>query len=116
MNEDALRRIEQRLGPDVIDRIVALPGADLTTVMLEVARRRAAALEPADVLRRYETDRFVRPGAIAPAAIARIEAALFDALPEGFEPVELAPVVPLGAHGLAGVDQSRVVTTVRMSE
>jgi len=116
VNDDALRRIERELGPDVLDRLAALPGADLTTVMLEIARRRVDALDPSDVLRRYETDRFVRPGAVDPAAVRRIEDTLIAALPPRFETVALSPVVPLGAHRIAGVDQSRVLTTVRSNE
>ena len=116
MNEDALRRIERDLGPEVIDRIAALRGADLTTLMLEVARRRTDGVTSNDVLRRYETDRFVSPGPFPPSTIARIEATLFASLPDGFEPLVLSPVAPLGAHRIAGVDQSRVVTTVRSNE
>jgi hypothetical protein len=116
VNEDAIRRIADRLGPGVIEAIVGLPGADITTLMLEIARRRAETVDAADVLRRFETDRFVRPGAIDVNMIHRVEAALFAALPNGFEPVTLSPVVPLGTHRLGGVDQSRVVSTVRSNE
>jgi hypothetical protein len=116
VNEDALRRIEHGLGPDVIDRIAALRGSDLTTLMLEIARRRTDGITPADVVRRYQTDRFVGPGPFAPSTIADIEATLFAALPDGFEQVVLSPVAPLGAHRIAGVDQSRVLTTVRSNE
>jgi hypothetical protein len=116
VNEDALRRIEHDLGPDVIDRIAALRGSDLTTLMLEIARRRTDGTTPADVVRRYESDRFVGPGPFAPSTIADIEATLFATLPDGFAQLVLSPVAPLGAHRIAGVDQSRVVTTVRSNE
>jgi hypothetical protein len=116
VNEDAIRRVERELGPEAIDRVAALPGADLTTLMLEIARRRTEDIGPANVLRRYETDRFVGPGPFPPSTIARIEEILFGALPDGFEPLVLSPVAPLGAHRIAGVDQSRVVTTGRSSE
>jgi hypothetical protein len=116
VNEDALRRIEDELGPNVIDRIVGLPGADVTTVMLEIARRRAAKLDAAEVMRRYRADRFVGPAGVAVEPIRRVETALFSALPDGFETIVLSPVAPLGTHHLAGVDQSRVVTTVRANE
>ena len=46
-------------GIEVVERLAGLSGSDFTTVMLEVARRRAAAQTPATVLRRYRTDRFV---------------------------------------------------------
>jgi hypothetical protein len=116
VNENALRRIRRQLGPDVIDQIAGSSGADVTTVMLEIARRRAEALDAADVLRRYETDRFVRPGGIESDVVRGIETALFAALPDGFGSIVLSPVAPFGAHRLAGVDQSRVVSTVRSSE
>jgi hypothetical protein len=116
VNQDAIRRVERDLGPEAIDRIAALPGADLTTLMLEIARRRTEDIGPPEVLRRYETDRFVGPGPFPPSTIARIEETLFGALPDGFEPLVLSPVAPLGAHRIAGVDQSRVVTTARSSE
>jgi hypothetical protein len=116
VNEDAIRRIADRLGPGAIEAIVGLPGSDVTTLMLEIARRGAEAVDAADVLRRYETDRFVRPGSIGIDVINRVDAELFASLPGGFEPVVLSPVVPLGTHRLGGVDQSRVVSTVRSNE
>src|SRR5689334_8644436 len=44
-------------GGTAADVLAALPGADLTTVQLEVARRRAARLSGPDVLRRHREDR-----------------------------------------------------------
>jgi hypothetical protein len=116
VNEDAIRRVEQELGPEVVDRIAGLRGADLTTLLLEVARRRTQDMAPSDVLHRYETDRFVGVGAFPPSTISGIEASLFATLPDGFERLVLSPVAPLGAHRIAGVDQSRVITTVRSNE
>src|ERR1700753_3550589 len=62
---DALDRVAREIGgTEVVDRLAALSGSDFTTVMLEVARRRAARETPATVLRRYQRDRFVRPGGL----------------------------------------------------
>jgi hypothetical protein len=61
MNEDALRRVTADVRPNVVDALVAMAGSDLATLMLEVSRRRAEALDPVDVLHRYATDRFVTP-------------------------------------------------------
>jgi hypothetical protein len=47
VNEDAIRRIADRLGPGAIEAIVGLPGSDVTTLMLEIARRRAEAVDAA---------------------------------------------------------------------
>ena len=61
--EDILDRVLSRIGGiETVERLAALSGSDLTSVLLEVARRRAARETPASVLRRYQRDRFVRPG------------------------------------------------------
>jgi len=96
--KDVLDRVLPRIGgSDTLDRLAALSGSDFTSVMLEVARRRAARETPASVLRRYERNRFVRPGPAA-GAIRRAEDALLGCLPGDVEVVLLAPLVPLGAH------------------
>jgi hypothetical protein len=116
VNDDALARVSRSLPSGAIDALAGLPGADLTTVMLEIARRRAERSTAAEVLRRYERDRFVRPGEVDPASIRLVERRLFGGLPPGFEEVALAPLTPIGTHRIAGVAQSRLVTTDRPKE
>ncbi len=115
----ALRRVVGELGGAGLLDVLAdeLPGSDLTTLLLEVFRRRAERLSPADVLRRYRSDRFVAPATVDFAALRRTEDAMLGALPGGFETVVLAPVLPLGAHtAAAGVDPRNVVATIRATE
>jgi hypothetical protein len=103
-------------GGTAADVLAALPGADLTTVQLEVARRRAKRLAPADVLRRHRDDRFVAASPLPFASLRRIEDALLGAA-SGFDLVTLAPVVPLGTHSVVtGLAQHRVVPTGRGTE
>ncbi|MEU5264356.1 hypothetical protein [Amycolatopsis sp. NPDC021455] len=98
------------------DVLAELPGADLTTVQLEVARRRAARLSGPDVLRRHRDDRFVAPSPLPFAALRRVEDALLGAA-SAFDLVTLAPLVPLGTHSaVAGLAQHRVVPTGRGTE
>jgi hypothetical protein len=114
----ALDRVAREIGGmELVDRLAALSGSDFTTVMLEVARRRAARETPASVLRRYRHDRFVRPGGTPWRATRRAEDALLGCLPPDTEVVPLAPLAPLGAHSaLATVSQHKVVTAVRACE
>src|SRR5215471_5437071 len=115
----ALRRVVDEVGGPAFVELLAdeLAGADLTTLLLEVFRRRAARVSPAEVFRRYRTDRFVAPAAIDLAALRRAEDAVLGALPSGFESVVLAPVVPLGTHAAAGdVDPRNVIATIRGTE
>ena len=116
--EDALERVLARIGGiGTVERLAGLSGSDFTSVMLEVARRRAARETPASVLRRYERDRFVRPGHSSVRAVRRAEDALLGCLPDDVEVVLLAPLVPLGAHSALGpVSQHKVVTTIRACE
>jgi hypothetical protein len=114
----ALRRVLREAGdPALADRLAGLSGTALTTLLLEVLRRQALRLGPADVMRRYGSDRFVAPSATSFAALRRAEDGLLAALPAGFEVLTLAPVLPLGAHSAVGtVDPRNVVATVRGSE
>lgn len=94
-----------------------LAGADLTTVLLDVARRRAASLSPAQVMAQYRSDRFVQPGTVEIRRLIELEMAALDAVAARFEPVLTSPLAPLGTHStVADVHQDRVVTTMRGTE
>ena len=115
----ALRRVLGKAGgPELLDLLAdEISGADLTTLLLEMYRRRAQRLSPADVMRRYRADRFVAPAPISFAALRCAEDALVSALPEGFDVLMLAPVLPLAAHSaVSTVDPRKVIATVRGSE
>ncbi len=115
---DAVGRVARAIGgPEVVELLAALSGSDFTSVMLEVVRRRAAKETPATVLRRYQRDRFVRPGGTPWRSSRRAEDALIGCLPPQTAVVPLAPLVPLGTHSaLATVSQHKVVTAIRACE
>ncbi len=118
-SRQALRRVVAEAGGQAVLAALAdgLSGADLTTLLLEVFRRRAEQLSPAQVMRRYRTDRFVAAAAVDFAALRRAEDALLGALPAGFDRLVLAPVLPLAAHwATGGVDPRNVIATIRGSE
>lgn len=114
----ALGRALRRVGGDgVLDRLARLPGADLTTLLLALMRRRAGRLGAPEVLRRYREDRFVTPAEVSHGHLHTAEQAVLSALPAAFDVVTLAPVVPLGTHAVLGeVDQNNVLSTVRGTE
>ena len=104
--QDPRAALEHKLSP-----------ADLQTLLLEVSRRRAAAVRPARLMQRWQQDRYVRPAATDPRLVWQLEARLWDLLPAEFAGVELSPVAPLGTCSALGpVSQDRVITTVRGSE
>jgi hypothetical protein len=112
------RVVEQAGGQAVLEALAEqLSGADLTSLLLEVMRRRAERVTAADVLRRYTGDRFVRPSDLDLRELRRVEDAMFGALPAEFDVLTLAPVVPLGTHSsVATVDPRKVIATVRRTE
>jgi hypothetical protein len=114
-----LRRIlREAASPDLLDLLgERMSGADLTSLLLQVVRRRASELSPEQVLQQYRRDRFVAPASAPFARLRQVQDAILAALPPQVEMIELAPLAPLGTHSaVAGVDQNRVVSTVRASE
>jgi hypothetical protein len=95
----------------------SLSPTDLQTLLIAVARARAERATAADVMRRWQTDRFVRPAACDPRQVAAVEARLWQLLPAEFAGIDLSPVTPLGTcSAVAPVSQNRVVATVRSAE
>lgn len=91
--------------------------ADLLTLLLEVSRRRAAAVTPARLMARWQQDRYVRPAGSDPRQVWQLEARLWALLPAQFAAIDLSPVAPLGVCSALGpVSQDRVISTTRGSE
>ena len=108
-----LRRIERQAGvPGLADALAKLPPTDLQSLLLHVLREQAARRDPRTLLAQYERDPSVAPG----RPVHELEA-LALAHADGFEPVALAPVSPLGLNGVLGrIDQNNVATTIRGTE
>jgi hypothetical protein len=119
MTDEIAARVARDAGVDDLVEILSqrIESPDLASLLLAVFRRRAARRTPAQVLERYENDRFVRPSTVAPEALDEIVAAAIAALPPDFERLELSPVCPLGTSSvLGGISQDRVITTGRSTE
>lgn len=115
----ALQRILRGAeGRDVLQWLAEeLAPTDLQSLLLEVYRLRADQQTPASVLAHYERSRFVRPSPIAPAALLAVDRLAFACADPLFEPLELAPVCPLGTSSVvASVGQDKAVSTSRNSE
>jgi hypothetical protein len=114
-----LERLERDAGVSNLVNLLAerLTPTDLQSLLLEVYRHRTQKKQPSDVLREYETNRFVRPGLLSPSRLLLWEQFLLSRLPEGVEMLELSPVCPLGTSSvLADVDQNWSVSTARNTE
>ncbi len=108
-----LQRIEREAGvPGLAEALAEMAPTDLKSLLLHVFERQAERRDPAALLAQYERDGTV---AAAPSNDAVDAAALRAA--EGFEPVELAPVAPLGLNAVLGrIHQNNVLSTIRNTE
>ena len=115
-NDDILRRIERDAGVADLVAVLAdrLSPADLSSLLLEVFRRRAAARAPSDLLTDHTENRFCRPSTVDARALATWDRIALDALPSEFEVMELSPLAPLGVcSAVATVSQNRILSTTR---
>jgi hypothetical protein len=91
--------------------------SDLQSLLLEVYRARAARQTPAGLLAQYQRNRFVQPSGIDPRLLLEFDRLAFGLAAPLFQPLELAPVSPLGTtSALAPVDQNSTVATIRNTE
>ena len=78
MNDLLERILRQVNSPELLEILAeSLNPTDLQSLLLEVYRRRAAHLTPADLLAQYEHNRFVRPSPVDPLAIMELDRLAF---------------------------------------
>ena len=115
-HDDILSRIEREAGvPGLVEALTdRLSPADLSSLLLEVFRRRAAARAPRDLLVDHTDNRFCRPSVVDARVLAEWDRVAFGALPSDFEVMELSPLAPLGVcSAVATVSQNKVLSTTR---
>lgn len=107
------------LRPDdraVVDQLAARPPSASVPVLLELARRHAAAKRPADLRAQYARDAFVAPSPLDLRATNRLDALALAAAAE-FDAVLLSPLAPLGSCvAVSPSHQHRIVSTARGTE
>jgi hypothetical protein len=117
--KNIIERIVKQSGVAEIMEVLTtrLSLTDLQSLLLCVYKERAASLSAADVLKQYQNNRFVKSANIDPTETTRFNALAFAQLPQGFLPIELSPLCPLGTCSALGpVDQNNVVSTIRNTE
>jgi hypothetical protein len=109
------RWIVDHLSP-TFEHLSELSGSELSSVLLEVMQRQAAARSPADTLAQYERDRFCAPAVGDQRIIVDLDAHLLAAAAD-FEAIELSPVAPLATcSSVAPTHQNRVLSALRSTE
>ncbi len=119
MNEGLIERIQREAGvPDLLEVLTTrLEPTDLQSLLLEVHARLAGAVTTRRLLDQYRSNRFVAPSLIDPRLLVEVERLAWALLPEGYVPLELAPVCPLGtSSAVTSMSQHNVVSTERNTE
>ena len=98
-----------------VETLASLSGPDMTSVLLEVMKRREASVTA--LPRATQANRFTRPAPVSLVDLRRVEDAVLSVVPSDVDLIELAPATPLGSHvALGGSTQHRVVSAVRRVE
>jgi predicted acetyltransferase len=115
-----IRKILSRTGnPGMLsDLETKMSMSEITTLLLEVFRTKTQRMKPAELLRQYEMNRFVKPSELSPVLVYRFSADLLEmAEKQGYSPLELSPVTVLGSCSVvAQVDQNKVLSALRGTE
>jgi hypothetical protein len=93
-----------------------LPSSELWSLLLGVLERRARRRPPAELLRQWERDSFIRPAPVDQRTLVALDLQLLAAAP-GFEALELSPLAPLGVcSAVAVASQNKIVSALRGTE
>lgn len=120
MEEGLSARLEREAGlPGLVGGLVdRLSGSDLNSLLLEVYRRKAAKISPAELLAQYRGNRLVQPSAVDMIGLLELELQVLRYLRDrGFHAVELSPAAQFAScSAVATVDQQKVISAVRNTE
>jgi hypothetical protein len=110
-----LARIDQ---PDLLKILNDLSGSELNSLLLEVFKVRADARTPAEMLKLYRLNRFVKPSDLPALKLREIEVDLLKIFAASdFTPIELSPVSILGSCAVvAPADQKKILSALRGTE
>jgi hypothetical protein len=120
MSSIIIDKILARIGqPDLLNTIgKKLSGAELNSILLEAFRLRTLTYSPAQLLRHYQNNRFVKPADTPVLKLKQTELDLLKVFAEhSFLPLELSPVTSLGACSVVALaDQKKILSALRGTE
>lgn len=120
MHSEILDSISRRVGvPDLLEILTTrLSGSELNSLLLEVFQQKSQKILPAELLKVYQTNRFVSPVDSDWLPFLEQELKMLQfAQKHGYEALELSPVSPLGTCSVVGtVHQHKVLTALRGTE
>lgn len=118
--EKIIQKIEEKLGiPDLVTQMdEKLSNSEINSLLMELFSRKAARMQPAELLRQFSQNRFCTPSPLQTIPLKQYEIEwLTHVQQSGFHPVTLSPLAPLGNCSAMGpVHQNKVVSALRGTE
>ena len=114
-----LDRILQQSGDEeLLNKLAALSPSDLQTLLMEVFANRSSRVTQPQLLREYQSNRFVKPATIDPIAYLHTELKTLTLAREmGIELTLLSPAGQLySCSAMASVSQNKVLSALRGTE
>jgi hypothetical protein len=119
MDDRIIECISNRIKvPNLIELLSEkLSFSDLQSLLMRLFDVKVRTKNQIDLLKEYDTNRFVKPSDIDPVSHRKLELGIFSLLPEEFIAIELSPLAPLGTSSvLTTVHQNNVISTIRNTE
>jgi len=109
---------EGELPKDLILRLENLQPKDLTSLLLEIFRRKGQQQSPDQILKSYrEKYPYLGVSELDQRDLVKFDSIFYDVVPQYFRAVELSPVGPLGTNGTLGkISQNNVLSALRGME
>ncbi len=109
------KKIDQQKLLQELDR---LSGSELNSFMLKLFAQRADRQNAGDLLKQFRKNRFVLEAQVDTLALKRLEIDCLElAQEQGFTPLTLSPVAPLGSCSVVGeVNQNNALSALRNTE
>jgi hypothetical protein len=112
-------KILDRIGQPELLRILSnLSGSELNSLLLEVFKSHTDVRTPAELLKLYRLNRFVKPADLPALELRESEVELLKIFADNsFTPIELSPVSILGSCAVvAPADQKKILSALRGTE
>jgi hypothetical protein len=119
MSNPTIHRLLEKLGDtDLLNKLKDLPPTELQSLLLEIYRQSASDVTPQQLLKSYETNRFVAPSSVDPVTFYKKELEILEVAHQlSFETMELSPLAPLGSCSAIGLaDQNKILSSGRGTE
>jgi hypothetical protein len=120
MSLDIVNKIVHRTGiPDLLKTLSEkISSSELNSLLLEVFHRKVEQCTPADLLRLYQQNRFVKPADTPVLEMRETELSLLKIFQHNdYEPLELSPVSILGSCSVvAPANQKKILSALRGTE